>query len=142
MGTIYWSRLQDKYSFELPTNILRREYAEKWLAKVVAHNVNGVHIKFQDHKVLAEKIANETEGFSYAYMKELFLSFLLSVANARSSGGVPNQSEALLLKQTVALKKQIKIGLNEAEKKDKDQAGSTQKSTKSRAAFFMKFFRQ
>ena len=92
--------------------------------------------------MLAEKIANETEGFSYAYMKELFLSFLLSVANARSSGGISNQSEALLLKQTVALKKQIKIGLNEAEKKDKDQAGSTQKSTKSRAALFMKFFRQ
>lgn len=63
------SRFDVKYNFDLPTEELRRKYAIKWIHKISTLKA-GVSFG-DDVEMLAQDIAKETDGWSYAFLKEL-----------------------------------------------------------------------
>ena len=67
------SRFDVKYNFALPSLALRRTYAYKWIRKIVQNaNQNKVVIEFSRTELeLADEIANSTDGWSFAFLKEL-----------------------------------------------------------------------
>ncbi|KZT53711.1 P-loop containing nucleoside triphosphate hydrolase protein, partial [Calocera cornea HHB12733] len=66
------SRFDQKYTFALPTPALREEYSRKWLAKV--GKAGGFDFSGSGEEALAHKIAERTEDWSFAFLKELFVS--------------------------------------------------------------------
>jgi AAA+ superfamily predicted ATPase len=67
------SRFDRKYHFKLPGEAERTLYAEYWRKKLLK---NGT-VDFPEE--LCQTIAQLTEGFSFAYLKELFVMALLSL---------------------------------------------------------------
>jgi len=63
------SRFDRKYAFALPPAEQRRDYAEQWNAGL------DPELRLSDDDVAA--LAEDTDGFSYAYLKELFVSSLM-----------------------------------------------------------------
>ena len=59
-----------KYDFTLPDTALRKEFAVKWLAKVNALAAN-TGVEFENAEATAETVADKTDGWSYAILKEL-----------------------------------------------------------------------
>lgn len=58
-----------KYNFELPIEELRRKYAVKWIQKATSLKAG---LSFGDDvEKLARDIARETDGWSFAFLKEL-----------------------------------------------------------------------
>jgi transitional endoplasmic reticulum ATPase len=68
------SRFDRKYHFKLPAETERTMYAEYWRQKLRTKNED---LDFPEE--LCEVIAQLTEGFSFAYLKELFVMALLSL---------------------------------------------------------------
>ncbi|RMZ67484.1 proteasome-activating nucleotidase [Pyrenophora seminiperda CCB06] len=66
------SRFDRKYHFKIPGLEERRAYAEYWRNKVV-----GKEVDFPEDAVGV--VAEMTEGFSFAYLKELFVMTLLGL---------------------------------------------------------------
>ena len=70
------SRFDVKYTFTLPGETLRAEFAKKWLNKIAAgvkgtsRVMRGVQFESSDEEI-AHKVAAQTAGFSFAFMKEL-----------------------------------------------------------------------
>ena len=66
------SRFDVKYDFALPTKELRNEYCKRWLQKMhsldIAKNESLEITKFEE---LAEELSRSTEGWSFAFLKEL-----------------------------------------------------------------------
>ena len=107
------SRFDRKYEFGLPDEGMRRKYCEFWQAKLreddkddgdeaveVREGENEVnaekddeHVEFPD--VLVEKIASITDGFSFAYMQEAFVSTLLIIAG-KDEGDVHGHDASIL----------------------------------------------
>ncbi|KAK0547611.1 hypothetical protein OC846_003977 [Tilletia horrida] len=92
------SRFDQKYHFDLPNEELRTRFIDKWLRERVglsrlsydgASN-EGVDIKNADELIAV--MAKLTAGWSFAFLKELFLSFLLKVAVRQGTPGIGNQS--------------------------------------------------
>jgi SpoVK/Ycf46/Vps4 family AAA+-type ATPase len=77
------SRFDRKYHFNLPGEAERAAYAEFWKQKLVDSDM----VDFQEE--LCEVIAKLTEGFSFAYLKELFVIVLLTIAR----GGTGDEVE-------------------------------------------------
>ena len=75
------SRFDRKYLFPLPSEEERAMYCEYWRNKLK----NKPSIKFP--KKLCAAIASITDDFSFAYLKEAFVSTLLSIAGRRSEEG-------------------------------------------------------
>lgn len=121
IGFLYSSRLQAIYNFERPGLELRRAYTTKWLTKINALHSDNFLPSFQDPQRLAKEIAEKTEGFSFAYMKELFLGFLLHYAH---SGVGDTNSLELLFSQISNLKKQLENTYDE-KGKEKEKAPGT-----------------
>ncbi|KAF2820336.1 proteasome-activating nucleotidase [Ophiobolus disseminans] len=67
------SRFDRKYHFKIPELEERRLYAEYWRSKLLANET----VEFPE--ALAGVVAQLTEGFSFAYLKELFVMALLSL---------------------------------------------------------------
>ncbi|EJC98776.1 P-loop containing nucleoside triphosphate hydrolase protein [Fomitiporia mediterranea MF3/22] len=73
------SRFDVKYNFDLPTEKLRVTYASKWIRKITALTTDeegssggGPIVQFEKNTAqLAEEVAKETEGWSFAFLKEL-----------------------------------------------------------------------
>lgn len=65
------SRFDVKYEFTLPDAALRKAFAEKWLAKVNAMTANS-NVKFANSEEIASTVAGKTEGWSFAFLKELY----------------------------------------------------------------------
>lgn len=63
------SRFDRKYHFALPAPVERHTYCEGWNAKLDA--------KMRLDDAALAKIVEDTEGFSFAYLKELFLSAMI-----------------------------------------------------------------
>ncbi|KAJ7500964.1 P-loop containing nucleoside triphosphate hydrolase protein [Mycena galericulata] len=100
------SRFDVIYSFEPPTYELRCRYSTKWLTKISELRGNrSLSSPLQDPEELAKRIAQKTEGFSYAYMKELFLSFLFGLAH--SGGKNADNLETQLFLQIRHLREQL-----------------------------------
>jgi hypothetical protein len=68
------SRFDRKYHFRIPDHPLRVAYCEYWLKKLSDNE------GFDFPEDMCAVIADLTEGFSYAYMKELIMAALLTVA--------------------------------------------------------------
>jgi ATP-dependent 26S proteasome regulatory subunit len=89
------SRFDRKYYFDLPAEAERRAYVAKW---------NG-DLK-TDMRISEEgtaRIVSATEGFSFAYLKELFVA---SMVQWISSGSAPPMDEVILA-QTQLLRAQM-----------------------------------
>lgn len=74
------SRFDVKYNFTLPTEHLRSTYALKWIRKISALSASpGLQdseqkptIEFEKNEAeLADEVAKKTEGWSFAFLKEL-----------------------------------------------------------------------
>jgi transitional endoplasmic reticulum ATPase len=78
------SRFDRKYRFQLPGEQERIAYCQFWRRKLADNDL----VDFQDE--LCPIIAKMTEGFSFAYLKELFVWALLTIAR----GGSVEEEEA------------------------------------------------
>jgi transitional endoplasmic reticulum ATPase len=67
------SRFDRKYHFKIPSEQERRGYAMYWRNKLLKNDT----VEFPED--VADIVAQLTEGFSFAYMKELFVMALLSL---------------------------------------------------------------
>ena len=98
------SRFDVKYTFELPTKELRQAFIELWIAKVHAR-MAATGVSFVNPEAVATDVAEKTEGWSFAFLKELsafsfvicscvilkfyhflcrFVSFLLRIAHDKA----------------------------------------------------------
>jgi transitional endoplasmic reticulum ATPase len=68
------SRFDRKYHFNIPGEAERAAYCQFWKKKLAGSDL----VDFQDE--LCEIIAKMTDGFSFAYLKELFVIVLLTIA--------------------------------------------------------------
>ncbi|KAK0660054.1 P-loop containing nucleoside triphosphate hydrolase protein [Cercophora samala] len=68
------SRFDRKYHFKVPEHALRVAYCRYWHAKVLDSPAIDFPVE------LCSVIADLTDGFSFAYIKELFISTLLALA--------------------------------------------------------------
>ncbi|OCH87014.1 P-loop containing nucleoside triphosphate hydrolase protein [Obba rivulosa] len=117
------SRFDVKYDFALPTAELRNEFATKWLRKVYALDTGIVFQKSIEE--LASAIADKTNAWSFAFLKELFVSFLLRIAHDKSLGkDTILPADEILLDQVEKLALQIikiKEGKGKVGEDDADQ---------------------
>ncbi len=81
------SRFDRKYHFSLPGETERVAYGEYWRKKLA----NNPSIAFGED--LPRAIAKITEGFSFAYLKELFMTSLLMLVQAHSGGEDDEEAE-------------------------------------------------
>ncbi|WOO83090.1 putative ATPase YjoB [Vanrija pseudolonga] len=96
------SRFDRKYNFPNPTRDERRQYAVYWQDKV--SDVEG--IDFPDD--LLDEFADKTDKFSFAYMKEAFVSALLQIAADESKH--PPEFRPTLLKEVQHLRDELDRG--------------------------------
>ncbi|KAJ7229401.1 P-loop containing nucleoside triphosphate hydrolase protein [Mycena rebaudengoi] len=125
------SRFDAIYPFDPPSLKLRRVYANKWLKKINVLSSENFLPSFQEPERLAKNIAEKTEGFSYAYMKELFLGFLLQYAH--SGAGVTDNLE-LLFNQISNLQKQVENTFDEEKEKEKEKKKKEKEKEKTSGA--------
>ena len=74
------SRFDRKYHFELPAAAERREFIEGWS--------RALQEEMRLSAAAAGALADLTEGFSFAYLKELFLSSMMQWMVAARAGGM------------------------------------------------------
>ena len=101
------SRFDRKYHFELPGKTERLAYIEKWnreLQPELRVSPEG-----------AQLVVSKTEGFSFAYMKELFVASMAEWMSA--SGGASMQD--VLASQAKLLREQMNTKQEEKKKKKK-----------------------
>ena len=79
------SRFDRKYSFGLPSADQRQQYVEKWNAELQA--------ELRVSARAAAKLVQQTEGFSFAYMKELYMS---SMSQWMATEGKESMDEVIL----------------------------------------------
>ena len=82
-------RFDRKYHFTLPATAERVKYCEHWRSKLAKNKT----IEFPTK--LCEAIAEATEGFSFAYLKEVFITSLLRIVGSRRGKveGLPEAGE-------------------------------------------------
>jgi AAA+ superfamily predicted ATPase len=90
------SRFDRKYYFELPALTERIAYTNLWNEKFKPT------LRLSD--VSITKIAKMTEGFSFAYLKELFLSSMMHWMAEMEAGGM----EKSVISQVITLQEQMK----------------------------------
>lgn len=91
------SRFDRKYNFPLPNKDERVQYAEYWRGKLSSRK----DIDFT--KEFVDTIADMTERFSFAHLKEAFVSTLVIIATKPESESFPD----VMQKQIKELRKQI-----------------------------------
>lgn len=103
------SRFDTKYTYDLPTPKLRKAFTIKWLRKISLLGLQNSAIFEKSEDEIAQGVAEKTEGWSFAFLKELFVSFLLRIAHDKSIGGNEDKepADAILLKQLELLSTQI-----------------------------------
>lgn len=65
------SRFDVKYNFALPDVVMRKTFALRWLAKIRALGPTTGATFEQDADEIATEIAEKTDSWSYAFLKEL-----------------------------------------------------------------------
>src|ERR1041385_8633200 len=94
------SRFDRKYRFNLPAEAESSAYVAAWNLEL------QTDLRVSERAVT--EVVRQTEGFSFAYMKELFLSSMMEwMARA---GGL--SMEEILLGQSVQLRKQMATSVN------------------------------
>ena len=74
------SRFDRKYRFDLPSHEDRVRYAQFWRSKLSRNK------KVAFPESLSQAFADQTEGFSFAYLKEVFITSLLLIVGAQREG--------------------------------------------------------
>ncbi|KIM46377.1 hypothetical protein M413DRAFT_441472 [Hebeloma cylindrosporum] len=92
------SRFDRKYKFDDPDQEERKQYAEYWQAKLASNK----EINFPDRLVV--EIAGMTARFSFAYLKEAFVSALVTLAGFEDE---KPSFEHVLKEQIETLRKQL-----------------------------------
>jgi ATP-dependent 26S proteasome regulatory subunit len=88
------SRFDRKYYFDLPAEAERSAYIAAWNKELQP--------ELRLAETGAEEVVQQTEGFSFAYMKELFVS---SMMQWMATGGV--SMDEIILGQAVQLREQM-----------------------------------
>jgi AAA+ superfamily predicted ATPase len=99
------SRFDRKYHFELPSDSERLAYIEKWN--------DELQPELRVEPDAARLIATETKGFSFAYLKELFVASLAQWMS--TSGSTPMKD--VLVTQAKLLRKQMNTSEGKKKKK-------------------------
>jgi len=97
------SRFDRKYLFALPTRDERVQYCDYW------RNKSKTNDKIDFPPTLSGMIADITDGFSFAYMKEAFVASLLALVvreGGAGDGGKDDAQNSLLWKE---IQKQVRI---------------------------------
>ena len=89
------SRFDRKYHFELPQGLEREQYLAQWNARVDA----AMRIEPQTVRELVEA----TDGFSFAYLKELWVSSMIRWVHEKNPGAMQSH----LREQLVTLREQM-----------------------------------
>jgi AAA+ superfamily predicted ATPase len=89
------SRFDRKYYFQLPAETERRAYIEKWNQELQSD--------MQMSKAVATGLVGKTEGFSFAYLKELVVSSMIQWI----SSSEPRSMDKIMLAQVNALSAQM-----------------------------------
>lgn len=82
------SRFDRKFHFKAPSETERRLYTEYWQQKLQSN----ADIDFPDE--VCQAVAESTEGFTFAYLKELFVQALLIHITGHADDGDEHASEA------------------------------------------------
>jgi AAA+ superfamily predicted ATPase len=93
------SRFDRKYHFDLPGVLERQGYIAMWnqsLQPALQLSAGGV-----------EKVAGLSEAFSFAYLKELFVSALMGWINQEASEGSGKTMDEVMLAQVALLREQM-----------------------------------
>lgn len=100
------SRFDRKYHFPLPANNERARYCELWRYVFVFRVLNAERLLSERTKLaknasldfpaeLTIKIASKTEGLSFAYLQEVFVSSMTAILTDQSSQSVQPKDKAL-----------------------------------------------
>jgi hypothetical protein len=89
------SRFDRKYYFELPAPAERNAYIRTWSDKL--------QHEMRISETVANEIVSQTEGFSFAYMKELFLSSMMQWVSQPE----PKSIEAIIAERVARLREQM-----------------------------------
>jgi hypothetical protein len=106
------SRFDAKYVFHLPDKDLRRRFAAKWLSsKIGEDRIVYDSDTAVDLEALLDAIVQSTEGWSFAFLKELFMSYLLGMATAavKAEAQQPHASVQAFIDNIQVLSKQITL---------------------------------
>lgn len=99
------SRFDRKYYFNLPADRERLEFVASW------------NMSLEDDLRLSDsvlpRIADATDGFSFAYLKELFVSSMMQWVGERRRG----RMDSLMLDRVVVLREQMNESLSKKQKK-------------------------
>lgn len=102
------SRFDRKYHFDLPAKAERLAYIENWNSELQP--------ELRVSPKGASSIVEQTEGFSFAYLKELFVSSMVQWMSV--SGRTP--MDDVILAQVASLRAQMKTKKEEKKKKKKE----------------------
>lgn len=91
------SRFDRKYQFQLPEEPERIAYVAKWNEELQQE------LRVSDRG--AARVVRQTEGFSFAYMKELFVASMVQWMSAGGNGSM----DEVMLEQAELLRKQLKL---------------------------------
>jgi transitional endoplasmic reticulum ATPase len=90
------SRFDRKYHFRLPEEDERTAYARYWQHKLLDNDT----VEFPDE--MCSLVAKMSAGFSFAYLKELFVMALLAIAR----GGTGDEEAAVMVQRADAVAEQ------------------------------------
>jgi transitional endoplasmic reticulum ATPase len=101
------SRFDRKYLFALPVRAERVQYAQYWRKKLEGNK------KIEFPKALCGMIADITDDFSFAYMKEAFVAALLViVASKGDAKDSEDNTKKVFIEEQVAMQHRLFVGNN------------------------------
>jgi len=120
-------RFDRKYHFTLPARAERVKYCNYWKSKLAKNKTIDFPLE------LSESIADITEGFSFAYLKEAFITSLLMIVSSRrgkkeiegltTAGGDVHKLDHLLLWRVMDKQiKNLRAEMEDARKSAEDAA--------------------
>ena len=125
-------RFDSKYHFALPATAERVKYCDYWRTKLTKNN------KIDYPPKLSEAIAEVTEGFSFAYLKETFITSLLIIVGSRKTGrdidGLAGSSEEAGEFDNILLWRVLSKQVNNLRAEMEDARKSTEDAAKNNAA--------
>jgi ATPase family associated with various cellular activities (AAA) len=95
------SRFDRKYYFDLPGPVERRAYLKAWNGSL------QVEMRLSDASLT--QVEEQTEGFSYAYMKELFLSAMMQWMSSRRTTAI----DKVIIERAALLRQQMSTMMTE-----------------------------
>jgi hypothetical protein len=93
------SRFDRKYYFDLPGPTERTAYVRLWNERL--------QLDLRLSGSAAADVVHQTDGFSFAYLKELFLSSMMQWMSGSAGASMPTSMDQIVLGQVVQLRSQM-----------------------------------